>query len=80
MRRKGKYSLYCETLKIWFSSTVKKWENEFKCKLEYYIANQKAFKLCCIDCKMWESRINSMKNFEGYLHYKMITFQNVSRV
>ena len=32
-------------------STVKKWENEFKCKLEYDIANQKVFRLRCVDCK-----------------------------
>ena len=44
-------------------STVKKWENKFKCKLEYDIANQKVFRLHCIDCKTWEARINLMKNF-----------------
>ena len=44
-------------------STVKKRVNEFKCKLEYDTANQKVFRFHCIDCKMWESRINLMKNF-----------------
>ena len=44
-------------------STVKKRVNEFKCKLEYNTANQKVFRFHCIDCKMWESRINLMKNF-----------------
>ena len=44
-------------------STVKKRENEFKCKLEYDVANQKVFRIHCIDCKMWKSRINLMKNF-----------------
>ena len=43
-------------------STVRKWENEFKCKLEYKIAHQKVFRLHCINYKTWESRINSMKN------------------
>ena len=44
-------------------STVKKWENEFKWKLEYDKANQKVFRLRCIDCRTWESRINLMWNF-----------------
>ena len=44
-------------------STVRKWENKFKCKLEYNIANRKVFRLHCINYKTWESRINSMKNF-----------------
>ena len=44
-------------------SAVKKWKNKFKFKLEYDIANQNVFRLYCIDCKMWESRINLMKNF-----------------
>ena len=43
---------------------MKKWEKEFDIRLEYDVgANNKVNRLHCTDCKRWESRITSMKNF-----------------
>ena len=46
-------------------TTVKKWENEFNCNLEYDINGDKVYRMRCKDCKRWESRISSMKNFSN---------------
>ena len=43
--------------------TVKKWEKELGCNLEYDAKAGKAIKLRCKDCKSWRRRIQSLKNF-----------------
>ena len=43
--------------------TVKKWEKELACNLEYDAKAGKAIKLRCEDCKRWRDRIQSLKNF-----------------
>ena len=44
-------------------STVKKWESELKCKLEYDVNGADAICLRCVVCKRWEKRIEKVKGF-----------------
>ena len=44
--------------------TLRKWESEFNIKLEFDTnSDSKIYRIKCSDCKKWETRINSMKNF-----------------
>lgn len=43
--------------------TVKKWEKELNCQLEYDVINGKVHQMICKDCKRWELRINKMAKF-----------------
>ena len=43
--------------------TLRKWESEFSIKLEFDTSDSKIFQRNFSDCKKWETRINSMKNF-----------------
>ena len=43
---------------------LRKWESEFSIKLEFDTnSDSKIYRTKCSDCKKWETRINSMKNF-----------------
>ena len=43
---------------------LRKWESEFSIKLEFDTnSDSKIYHIKCCDCKKWETRINSMKNF-----------------
>ena len=47
-----------------FLKTVRKWESEFNIKLEFDTnSDSKTYRIKCSDCKKWETRINSIKNF-----------------
>ena len=43
--------------------TAKKWEKELRCNLKYETNAGKAIDLRCKDCKRWQDRIQSLKNF-----------------
>ena len=44
--------------------TLRKWESEFSIKLEFDTnSDSKINCIKCSDCKKWETRINSTKNF-----------------
>ena len=43
--------------------TVKTWEKELGCNLEFDVKAGKATKLRCKDCKRWRDRIQTLKNF-----------------
>ena len=44
--------------------TLRKWESEFSIKLEFNTnPDSKIYHIKCSDCKKWETRLNSMKNF-----------------
>ena len=43
--------------------TVKKWEEEFKCRLSYDLKGGKVCRLRCTECIKWERRINKAINF-----------------
>ena len=57
--------------------TLRKWESEFSIKLEFDTKSEsKIYRIKCSDCKKWETRINSMKNFsESWI----IGAENVSK-
>ena len=39
--------------------TVRKWETELDCPLEYDISSNDVICLCCKTCKKWEKRTTS---------------------
>ena len=43
--------------------TVRKWETELDCPLEYDISSNDVIRLRCKTCKKWEKRITSAKGF-----------------
>ena len=57
--------------------TLRQWESEFSIKLEYDTnSDSKIYRIKCSDCKKWETRINSMKNF---LKSWIVGKENVSK-
>ena len=43
---------------------LRKWESDFRIKLEFDTnLGSKIYRIKCSDCKKWETRINSIKNF-----------------
>ena len=56
---------------------LRQWESEFGIKLEYDTnLDSKIYRIKCSDCKKWETRINSMKNF---LKSWIVGKENVSK-
>ena len=57
--------------------TLRKWESEFSIKLEFDTnSDSKIYRIKCSDCKKWETRINSMKNFSKSW---IVGMENVSK-
>ena len=50
-------------------TTVKKWEKELNCKLEYDVSGIDVVCLRCVICKLWEKRIDKIKVFNtNWIH------------